>query len=152
MFRASVSIFRMIQGLIVSRAVYVAATLGIADLLEESSRPADELARLTDSHPSSLYRILRLLTALGRAMLTDGLGGLRAFDHILDAVRTGQPAFESAFGMGVFEFLAGHPEAAPSLTPLSRSEPPHSRRASPSTRISRGCAWSPTSAGGMRRR
>src|ERR1700722_17388949 len=80
-------------------------------------------------------------------MLTDGLAGLRAFDHILDAVRTGQPAFGSASGMGVFEFIAGHPEAAPSLTPLSRSEPPHSRRASPSTTISRGCAWSPTSAG-----
>jgi hypothetical protein len=32
----------MIQGLIVSRAVYVAAKLGIADLLEESSRLTDD--------------------------------------------------------------------------------------------------------------
>ena len=140
-FQASASVLRMIQGLIVSRAVYVAAKLGIADLLAESPRSADELARLTDSHPRSLHRILRLLAALGIfaepepgsfslsplgerlrtgvpgsvrnwALLTDGLGGLRAFDHIFDAVHTGEPAFGSAFGMGTFEFLAGHPEAA----------------------------------------
>jgi Dimerisation domain len=72
-----VSVLRMIQGLIVSRAVYVAAKLGIADLLEESSRPADELARLTDSHPSSLYRILRLLPALG--IFTEPEPGSSAF-------------------------------------------------------------------------
>ncbi len=139
--QASASVLRMIQGLLVSRTVYVAAKLGLADLLEEGPRTSDELARLTESHPPSLYRILRLLGALGIftepepgsfglsplgerlrtrvpgslrnwALLTDGLGGLRAFDHILDAVRTGQPAFGSAFGMGVFEFLAGHPDAA----------------------------------------
>ena len=44
-FQASASVLRMIQGLIVSRAVYVAAKLGIADLLAESPRTADELAR-----------------------------------------------------------------------------------------------------------
>jgi hypothetical protein len=37
----------MIQGLLVSRTVYVAATLGIADLLKEGPRCSDELARLT---------------------------------------------------------------------------------------------------------
>jgi O-methyltransferase domain/Dimerisation domain len=139
--QASATVLRMIQGLLISRTVYVAAKLGIADLLGESPRTSDELARLTDSRPPSLYRVLRLLAALGIltepepgrfglsplgerlrtelpgslrnwALLTDGLGGLRAFDHILDAVHTGMPAFGSAFGMGVFEFHAGHPEAA----------------------------------------
>jgi hypothetical protein len=139
--QASASLLRMIQGLLISRAVYVAATLGIADLLEKGPRTSDELARLTESDPPSLYRILRLLAALELftepqphsfslsslgerlrtgvpgsvrrwALLTDGLGGLTAFDHILDAVHTGRSAFRSAFGMGVFEFHAGHPEAA----------------------------------------
>lgn len=138
---AAASVLRMIQGLHISRAVYVAAKLGIADLLEDGPQTSDELARLTESHPLSLYRILRLLGALGIfteiepgrfglsplgerlrtgvpgsvrawALITDGEGGLRAFDHILDAVHTGEPAFESAFGMGHFEFLARHPEDA----------------------------------------
>jgi hypothetical protein len=139
--QASASVLRMIQGLLVSRAIYVAAKLGVPDLLGESPRTSDELAQATGSHPPSLYRILRLLAALeiftepnpgtfglsplgerlrtgvpgslrNWALLTDGLGGLLAFDHILDAVHTGKPAFGSAFGMGVFEFHAGHPEAA----------------------------------------
>ncbi len=139
--QASATVLRMIQGFLISRAVYVAAKLAIPDLLESGSRTSDELARLTKSQPAALYRVLRLLAALGVftepepgsfglsplgdrlrtgvqgsvrnwALLTDGLGGLRAFDHILEAVRTGEPAFDSAFGMGVFEFLAGHPEAA----------------------------------------
>ena len=88
-FRASVSVLRMIQGLIVSRAVYVAATLGIADLLEESSRPADELARLTDIHPSSLYRILRLLTALG--IFTEPEPGSFGLSPLGERLRTGVP-------------------------------------------------------------
>jgi hypothetical protein len=37
----------MIQGLLVSRTVYVAAKVGIADLLKEGPRWSDELARLT---------------------------------------------------------------------------------------------------------
>jgi O-methyltransferase/methyltransferase family protein len=139
--QASATVLRMIQGLLISRAVYVAAKLAIPDLLENGPRTSDELARLTKSHPAALYRVLRLLTALGIftepepgsfglsplgdrlrtgvqgsvrkwALLTDGLGGLRAFDNILEAVRTGEPAFDSAFGMGTFEYLAGHPEAA----------------------------------------
>ena len=79
----------MIQGLIVSRAVYVAAKLGIADLLEESSRPTDELARLTDSHPSSLYRILRLLTTLG--IFTEPEPGSFCLSPLGEPLRTGVP-------------------------------------------------------------
>jgi Dimerisation domain len=139
--QASAAVLRMIQGLIISRTVYVAAKLAIPDLLESGPRTSAELAHLTKCHPLAVHRVLRLLVALGIftepvlgsyglsplgdrlrkgvqgsvrnwALLYDGLGGLRAFEHILDAVRTGEPAFGSAFGMGVFEFLAGHPEAA----------------------------------------
>jgi hypothetical protein len=139
--QASAAVLRMIQGLIISRTVYVAAKLAIPDLLESGPRTSAELAHLTKCHPLAVHRVLRLLAALGIftepvpgsyglsplgdrlrtgvqgsvrnwALLYDSLGGLRAFDHILEAVRTGEPAFGSAFGMGVFEFLAGHPEAA----------------------------------------
>jgi len=36
----------------------------------------------------------------------------RPFEHILYAVRTGQPGFDAAYGMPLFEYLAGHPEDA----------------------------------------
>jgi hypothetical protein len=56
---AAAAVLRMIQGLHISRAVYVAAKLGIADLLAEGPRPASELAKLTKADAPSLYRVLR---------------------------------------------------------------------------------------------
>ena len=115
---AATAVLRMIQGLHISRAVYVAAKLGVSDLLADGPRSSAELAQLTGAHAPSLYRILRLLAALNVlreqppgqfaltplgerlrtdvsgslrnwAMLTDQLGGLRPFDRILGDVRRG---------------------------------------------------------------
>jgi hypothetical protein len=61
---ATAAVLRMIQGLHISRAVYVAARLGIADLLADGPRVSAELAQLTKAHAPSLYRVLRLLAAL----------------------------------------------------------------------------------------
>jgi len=46
------------------------------------------------------------------ALMTDAVGGLRPYDHLLDAVREGKPAFEFAHGTGIFEFLSTRPEEA----------------------------------------
>ena len=43
-------LFRMVTGYYVSRAIHVAAKLGIADLLAEGARGRDELARATSTH------------------------------------------------------------------------------------------------------
>ena len=51
---AGAAVLRMIQGLHISRAVYVAAKLGISDFLADGPRPATELAQLTKAHPPSL--------------------------------------------------------------------------------------------------
>lgn len=139
---ASSAVLRMmIQGLHVSRAVYVAATLGIADLLAHGRLTSDDLARRTGTHPRSLYRVLRLLAALGvltesesqwfalsplgerlqtgvpysmRAMAThlDDVGGLRPFDEILSAVRSGTPSLGQVVGADWMTYLASHPETA----------------------------------------
>jgi hypothetical protein len=138
---ASAAVLRMIQGLHVSRAVYIAAKLGIADLLAGGCATSDDLARRTQTHPRSLYRILRLLAALGvltepeprRFGLTplgerlragvpnsmrewatqlDGLGGLRAFDEILTAVRSGTPSLSQILGCDWLTYLSQHPETA----------------------------------------
>jgi O-methyltransferase domain len=128
-------------GLIISRAVYVAIRLGIPDLLANGPKTVDDLARLTTSHAPSLRRVLRLLAALSvfvaheqdtfglapigerfrtgvpgsirdMALLTDAVGGLKPYDHLLDAVQGGKSAFEFAHGTGIFEFLSNHPEEA----------------------------------------
>jgi SAM-dependent methyltransferase len=138
---AAGAMLRMILGMHSSRAVYVAAELGIADLLADGPASCKELAEATATHEPSLYRILRLLAALGVfdeveprtfrltvlgdrlrrdapagvrswAVFLEAIGGVQPFAHILDTVRTGTPGLETALGMGVFEFLAQHPDSA----------------------------------------
>jgi hypothetical protein len=48
-----------------SRAVHVAAALGIADLLVDGPRPVSELAAATRTDPAALYRLLRGLASVG---------------------------------------------------------------------------------------
>ena len=48
-------------GLIISQSIYVAARLGIPDLLADGPKTVEELARQTTSHAPSLLRVLRLL-------------------------------------------------------------------------------------------
>src|SRR2546428_12926102 len=48
-----------------SRALYLAAKLGIADLLKDGPRHAGQLAEATRTHAPSLNRVLRLLASVG---------------------------------------------------------------------------------------
>src|ERR1700733_8635905 len=138
---AATSVLRMIWGIHISRAVYLAAELGIADLLADGPVDSTELARATGTHAPSLYRVLRLLaalhvldeveprtfanTVLGERLRTgapaglrswatflDAIGATRAFEYIGDTVRTGRPAFEPATGRELFASLAENPAAA----------------------------------------
>lgn len=56
---------RLILGYGLSQAIYVAAKLGIPDLLVGGARDGDNLARATTTHTQSLSRVLRLLAANG---------------------------------------------------------------------------------------
>jgi hypothetical protein len=49
------ALVQLVNGFQVSQATYVAATLGIADLLAAGPRTSDELAAETDTDPRSLY-------------------------------------------------------------------------------------------------
>jgi len=130
---------RMTNAFRVSQAIYVAATLGIADLLEDGPKSADELANTTGTHAPSLYRLLRALASVGIFIETDGgrfgltplaeylradtpgslrdaviLNGQESFwrswGHLLHSVRTGESAFRKVYGMSSWEYWAGHPE------------------------------------------
>ena len=130
----------LIVGSWVSQAIAVAARLGIADLLEDGSRPCSELAQATETHPDALYRLLRALASIGifaededgRFALTPLAEGLqtkafaslrayavfagedsswRAWGRLVHSVRTGECAFEHVFGTQLFDYFAQHPDA-----------------------------------------
>src|SRR5947208_9969030 len=58
-------LLQMMTGYWVTQALYVAAKLGIADLLREGPVNCDILASKTSTHPQSLYRTLRALASVG---------------------------------------------------------------------------------------
>jgi len=72
-----------------SRAVHLAAKLGVADLLTDGPRSADDLARLTNTHAPSLRRVLRLLASANvLAELEDGRFALTRVGECLRAEAT----------------------------------------------------------------
>jgi len=130
---AAAALLPMIWGLHISRAVYLAAELGVADLLAEGPRTAATLAEVTRTDEPSLYRVLRLLAALGVltepeprsfgltmvgdrlrsdvpasmrnwAMLADTVG-FRAHEPIVEATRTGRTGTEIAYGTTTMELV-----------------------------------------------
>ena len=123
-----------------SQCVYVAAKLGIADLLANGPLSVDDLAQRTGTHRPSLFRLLRALASLDvfaeepgqRFRLTPGAELLRrdvpgsqwamaimmgeehfrAWSELLYSVRTGKIGFDKVFGQPVFEFLSQNSEQA----------------------------------------
>src|ERR687886_256278 len=50
---------------LIGQAIYIAAKLRIADYLKDGAKSVEELAERTESHPDSLYRLLRMLASIG---------------------------------------------------------------------------------------
>lgn len=134
-------LIQMGRAFIVSRTVYVAAKLGLADQLAAGPKSAAELAGPMRVHARSLHRLMRTLaslgilterteqrfalTELGEALKTGAPGSARStliysgspavqsgWDNLSYSVETGKPGFDKAHGMPVFDYLAQHPEAA----------------------------------------
>jgi hypothetical protein len=131
---------QMIVGSWVSRAIYVAAKLRLADHLAEGPRMAKELAATAGVAPGPLYRLLRALAGVGifareadgrfrlnplaeplRAGEPESLRALavmigeeqgRCWDDLLETVRTGETAFDRLYGRPIFDYLSEHPEQA----------------------------------------
>jgi len=89
---------RLINGFQISQAIHVAAVLGIADLLEGGPRTSDDLAAATDTHPRSLYRLLRALASVG--VLREDDGRTFALTPLGDPLRSNAP--ESIDGWAAF--------------------------------------------------
>jgi ubiquinone/menaquinone biosynthesis C-methylase UbiE len=130
-----------ITGFWMSRAVYIAAKLGLPDLLQSGPKTTDELAQATGTHPPSLYRVLRALTSAGvfkkesdgrfgltplsETFVTNTPGTMRwfliselgqehypAWGNVMHSVKTGEIAFDNQFGADVWQYFANNPEDA----------------------------------------
>jgi hypothetical protein len=116
--------------------VYVAAKLGIADLLQDGPKYSAELAHQVGAHAAVLHRILRAMVSIG--LLTEQEDGrfhltpmgeflqgthsgslrddaivygeeFRAWGGLLHTVETGETAFDHVFGIGMFTHFAQNP-------------------------------------------
>lgn len=138
---AAARMLELIGGLHISRALNCVAELGIPDRLADGPLTSAELAQATQCHEPSLYRVLRLLAALGVlieqeprmfrltvlgdrlrtgvpasvrswATLVDTIG-FAAFEPILEMVRTGSSGMQLVYGMRGMERVHGDPERGP---------------------------------------
>ena len=129
------------RAFMVSKVLYAAAKLGLADELAEGQRSAAELANSLNVHAPTLHRLMRTLaglgllaeqdaqrfalTPLGAALKTGAPGEARssllwfggpwasgAWDQIMYALETGKSGMEKAHGMTLFDCLAQHPKFA----------------------------------------
>src|SRR5262249_52485601 len=132
----------LVGGYQLSQIVACMARLDIATHVAGGKSSTAELARVTGAKPESLFRFLRAaaglgllelvgqdcfrLAPLGAWLQANGRGasmrefaiGLsspaltRTFEHLTEAVMSGQPVVEAALGSSLYEYLAAHPDEA----------------------------------------
>ncbi|HYB92491.1 MAG TPA: methyltransferase [Candidatus Binataceae bacterium] len=128
----------LMVGNFVNQIFYVAARLGIPDLLARGPKTVAQLARATESHPRALAGLMRAMVALD-AFAQDGGGRLRlrpmgsllrsypgwrsqvlllgeeyfrCSSELLHTIKTGEPAFNHVFGASFYDYLARNRETA----------------------------------------
>jgi O-methyltransferase domain/Dimerisation domain len=136
-----VALTQMIMGSVAAQSIYVAAKLGISDLLADGPKTVEELASATNTDTPSLYRVLRALASLGiyfeeenkKFRLTESaeLLGSESSKSLRDmaifmgedwhwnvwgktlfSVQTGKPAWAEVNGQDPFPYLQANPEKA----------------------------------------
>lgn len=143
-------LYELIGSMRVTQLIYVAAKLGIADQLKDGPKSSEELAATAAVDPKALHRVLRALASQGilaetgachfaltpqaELLREDVPGSLRAWalmlgeescwkpwGELLACVKTGETAFNRAFGMGRWEYLSAHPDAAETFNRMAAS-------------------------------
>ncbi|MFD7646092.1 methyltransferase [Streptomyces albidoflavus] len=85
-----------------AQAIHTAAKLGVADVLAEGPRTAEEIAAEVGAHSDGVYRLLRALTT--RSIFAELPGRRFALTPMADALRSGAPNSVRALVL-----MAGHP-------------------------------------------
>lgn len=116
-----------------SQALYVAAKLGVADVLADGPASAEEIARRVGADPGGTYRLMRALstrsifqeedhrfrlTPMSEPLRSDARNSVRAMvlvsghpttwetlGELTHSVTTGEPSFRKLHGMPVFDYL-----------------------------------------------
>ncbi len=135
---ASAQAMRLITSKWISGPLYVATRLGIPDMVSESEKSIEELARVCEVNGDILYRIMRALASVGifrengdrfffmtpmaECLKMENMGAAalfflspwhnRAWDHLTEGVKTGQCPFEKAFGKPAFQWFMENPDEA----------------------------------------
>lgn len=148
---AAAKLLELIQMRLISEAIHVAATLGIADLLAAGPKSAEELGNATGANVRSLRRVMRALAGFGifsqdaddrfvlalpgeflqrdvpgslhsAALFFGGETGTSAVRLFLECVTSGESAIHKlAGGKDVFEWLQRDPELISSFNGLMTS-------------------------------
>jgi hypothetical protein len=125
------------DGYLQTQLLYVAARLGLADLLANGPRSPEDLAAAAGADASVLHRILRGLAINGIVEETQGVFGLtdagrcmqsgtgdslrgavlsrgdlyyRAASGLLESAQNGEAAFRCVYGVGFFDHLSALPD------------------------------------------
>ena len=151
---AATRLIEMARGYQLSQALFVAAQLGIADLLADGPLHITAIAQATDTNATALHRLLRVLasrgllaevgdqtfalTTFGTLLRRDVPGSAHAqvllwghpmqwdsWSALLHSVRTGETAFESKFGVNHWEYLVRNPEAGDMFKAAMAAHPCH---------------------------
>jgi hypothetical protein len=122
-----------------AQCLYAVARLGVADQLAGGPKTIAELAEATGCLPDPLYRVLRAtategvfaeqpdgrfaLTPIAEYLRDDAPDSVRhavimmgedflwrPYGQIVETLRSGQAAFDRTHGVGLFDYLTGHPE------------------------------------------
>ena len=136
-----VFITQLAFGALMTQALYVAAKLGIADLLVEKPQPVGQLAAATNTQERALYRVLRSLAGAGvfqeieprvfaltppaELLRSDAPNSMRngaifmgeewhwrVWGDTLYSVLTGKPAWGHVHGKEVFDYFTANTEQA----------------------------------------
>lgn len=135
------ALIAMGSGLWVSRALWAAARLGIADAIGDEPTPLALIAEKTGAHPGNLKRLMNALVSLDlfraagedrfshgdqspflrsdhpmsqRAFIESVFGGehYAAWGAIEESLRGGSTAFDTVYGIPVFDWYSRHPAEA----------------------------------------
>jgi hypothetical protein len=91
------ALYQLGIGHYITNALHLAVKLGVADLLKDGPRHADELARATQTHAPSLRRVLRLLSSVD--VFEERENGAFALTSMGECLRAGVPGSARAMVM-----------------------------------------------------
>jgi hypothetical protein len=103
------AILDMISGSWMSQAIYVAAKLGIAEILSQGPKTSEQVASSVEAHADSLHRLLRALAALDLCSeLDDGVFALTPLgSHLRAGVAGSVRSYALHWGGWVWPVRAG---------------------------------------------